>query len=163
VKGWNVNFFVNVYNNRYEGVYFNSYTGKNDPIDLNYTSATVNVSNTLSFKKGWSGEISGWYRAKTIEQLSISDPMYFMNLGVQKIVMKGKGTWRLNIRDPFHWQRYSGRTVYSDIDVQVRNRWDNRNVTATFSYRFGKTTVAQARRRTSGATEEQNRVGGGQP
>lgn len=162
VKGWNVNFFVNVYNNRYEGVYFNSYTGKNDPIDLNYTSATVNVSNTLSFKKGWSGEVSGWYRAKTIEQLSISDPMYFMNLGVQKIVMKGKGTWRLNIRDPFHWQQYRGRTVYSDIDVQVYNKWDNRNVTATFSYRFGKTTVAQARRRTTGATEEQNRVGGQQ-
>jgi len=159
VKNWNVNLFVNVYNNRYQGVYFNSYTGKNDPIDLNYTSATVNISNTFNFKKGWSGEVSGFYRAKTIEQLSISDPMYFMNLGAQKIVMKGKGTWRLNVRDPFHWQQYNGHTVYSDIDVRVHNKWDNRSVTLTFSYRFGKSTVAQARRRNTGATEEQNRVG----
>ena len=159
MKNWNVNLFVNVFNNRYQGNYFNSFTGNNDPIDINYTSATVNVSNTFSFKKGWSGEISGFYRGKTIEQLTIAEPMYFLNLAVQKTVMKGKGTWRLNIRDPFHWQQFKGRTVYSDIDVQIHNKWDNRNITATFSYRFGKTSVAQARRRTTGATEEQNRAG----
>ena len=159
VKNWNVNLFVNVFNNRYQGVYFNSFTGNNDPIDLNYTSATVNVSNTFSFKKGWSGEVSGFYRGKTIEQLTIAEPMYFLNLGAQKLVIKGKGTLRLNIRDPFHWQQFKGRTVYSDIDVRIHNRWDNRNITATFSYRFGKTSVAQARKRNSGATEEQNRAG----
>jgi iron complex outermembrane receptor protein len=162
VKNWNVNLFVNVFNNRYEGVYFNSFTGKNDPIDISYTSALVNVSNTFSFKKGWSGEVSGFYRGKTIEQLTIADPMYFMNLGVQKTVIKGKGTVRLNIRDPFHWQQFKGRTLYSDIDVKIFNRWDNRNITATFSYRFGKTSIAQARKRNNGASEEQNRAGGGQ-
>ncbi|OQP53326.1 hypothetical protein A4D02_21755 [Niastella koreensis] len=160
VKGWNVNLFVNVFNNRYTGVYYNSYTGKNDPIDIGYTSALVNVSNSFSFKKGWSAELTGWYRGKTIEQLTIADPMYFMSLGGQKLVMKGKGTVRLNIRDPFHWQQFTGRTLYSDIDVKIHNRWDNRNVTATFSYRFGKSSVAQARRRTSGVTDEQNRAGG---
>ncbi|MBO9201667.1 MULTISPECIES: outer membrane beta-barrel family protein [Niastella] len=160
LKGWNVNLFVNVFNNRYEGIYYNSYTGNNDPIDLSYTSASVNVSNNFSFKKGWSAEVSGWYRGKTIEQLTIAEPMYFMNLAGQKLVMKGKGTVRLNIRDPFHWQVYKGNTQYSDIDVKIYNRWDNRNVTVTFSYRFGKTSIAQARRRSSGVTDEQNRAGG---
>jgi outer membrane receptor protein involved in Fe transport len=160
LKGWNANLFVNVFNNQYSGIYYNSYTGTNDPIDISYTSALVNVSNTFSFKKGWSGEVSGWYRGKTIEQLTIAEPMYFMSLGAQKIVMKGKGTARLNIRDPFHWQQFRGRTLYSDIDVQIHNKWDNRNITATISYRFGKTSVAQARRRSSGVTEEQNRAGG---
>ncbi|HEY8896993.1 MAG TPA: TonB-dependent receptor [Niastella sp.] len=162
VKNWNVNLFVNVFNNRYEGVYYNSFTGKNDPIDISYTSALLNVSNTFSFKKGWSGEVSGFYRGKNIEQLTVADPMYFMNLGVQKTVIKGKGTVRLNIRDPFHWQQFKGRTLYSDIDVKIHNRWDNRNVTATFSYRFGKTSIAQARKRNNGASEEQNRAGGSQ-
>jgi iron complex outermembrane recepter protein len=160
VKGWSVNLFVNVFNNRYTGIYYNSYTGKNDPIDIGYTSALVNVSNNFSFKKGWSAELTGWYRGKTIEQLTVADPMYFMSLGGQKLVMKGKGTVRLNVRDPFHWQQFKGRTLYSDIDVKIYNRWDNRNITATFSYRFGKSSVAQARRRTSGVTEEQNRAGG---
>jgi len=122
----------------------------------------VNVSNTLTFTKGWSAELSGFYRGKGIDQLSISDPMYFMSLGGQKTVLKGKGTLRLNIRDPFHWQQYRGRTQYSDIDLRVRNKWDNRSATVTFSYRFGKTGVAQARRRKSGADDEQNRAGGQQ-
>jgi hypothetical protein len=52
--------------------------------------------------------------------------------------------------------------MYSDIDVKIHNKWDNRSLTVTFSYRFGKTSVAQARRRTSGVTEEQNRAGGNQ-
>jgi hypothetical protein len=97
-----VNLFVNVFNNRDQGVYYNSFIGNNDPIDLNYTSVLVNVSNTFSFKKGWSGEVSGFYRGKTIEQLTFTDPTYFLNVGVQKLVIKGKGTLRLNIRDPFH-------------------------------------------------------------
>ena len=161
-KWWNVNAFANVYNNKYTGFYYNSYTGNNDPLDISYTSFMVNVSNTFTFTKGWTAEISGFYRGKGVEQLSISDPMYFMSLGGQKTVLKGKGTVRLNIRDPFHWQVYRGKTVYSDIDLRVYNKWDNRSATITFSYRFGKSGVAQARRRKSGADDEQNRAGGGQ-
>lgn len=161
-KWWNSNIFLNVFNNRFTGNYFNSFTGKNDPIDLDYTSFMINVTNTFTFKKGWSAEVSGFYRAKGVEQLNISQPMYFLNLGAQKQVLKGKGTLRMNLRDPFHWQQFRGSTRYSDIDMRVYNRWDNRNITVTFSYRFGKNTVAQARRRSTGANEEQNRVGGAQ-
>lgn len=156
---WNVNAFVNVFNNRYTGSYYNSFTGKNDPLNVSYTSFMINVSNSFTFKKGWSAELSGFYRAKGVDQLSIGEPMYFMGMGVQKTVLKGSGTVRMNVRDPFHWQVYRGSTVYSDIDVQVYNKWDNRSLTLTFSYRFGKSTVPQARRRNSGASEEQNRVG----
>ncbi|MDX2046215.1 MAG: TonB-dependent receptor [Chitinophagaceae bacterium] len=161
-KWWKMNIFTNVYNNKFKGVYYNSFTGNNDPIDISFTAFMVNISNTFTFPKGWTGEISGWYRSKAVEQLSIANPMYFMNLGGQKNIMKGKATLRLNIRDPFHWQRYSGYTQYSDIDVRIKNRWDNRNVTFTFTYRFGKNTIAPSRRRNTGVSEEQNRAGGGQ-
>jgi len=161
-KWWNVNAFGNVFNNKYTGTYFNSLSGKNDPLDISYTSFMINVSNTFTFKKGWTAEISGFYRGKGVEQLSISDPMYFMSLGGQKTILKGKGTVRLNIRDPFHWQVYRGKTTYSDIDLRVYNKWDNRSATITFSYRFGKSNVPQARRRKSATDDEQSRAGGGQ-
>ena len=131
-KWWNGNAFVNVFNNKYTGFYYNSFTGNNDPLDISYTSFMVNVSNTFSFKKGWTAELSGFYRGKGVDQLSISDPMYFMTLGGQKTVLKGKGTVRLNIRDPFHWQVYRGKTVYSDIDMKIYNKWDNRSATIHF-------------------------------
>ncbi|MFT3934313.1 MAG: TonB-dependent receptor [Chitinophagaceae bacterium] len=161
-KWWSVNLYANVFNNKYTGSYYNSFTGKNDALDVSYTGFMVNASNTFTFKKGWTAELSGFYRGKSVEQLSISDPMYFMSLGGQKTIMKGKGTLRLNIRDPFHWQVYRGSTKYSDIDMKIYNKWDNRSATITFSYRFGKTGVAQARRRNSGTNDEQNRAGGGQ-
>lgn len=157
-KWWNLNVFFNLYNNQFTGTYYNSFTGKNDPINLNYNSYMVNVTNIFTFQKGWTGEVSGFYRARGLDQLGISEPMYFLNLGAQKQVLKGKGTLRMNLRDPFHWQRFKGSTRYSDIDVRVASTWDNRSLTLTFSYRFGKNTVAQARKRNS-SVEEQNRVG----
>lgn len=161
-KWWSANIFTNVFNNQFTGTYYNSFTGKNDPIDLQYTSFMVNITNTFNFKKGFSAELGGFYRGRSIEQLSIAKPMYVMFLGVQKQVLKGNGTLRANLRDPFHWQQFRGETRYSDIDMRIQNRWDNRNLTISFSYRFGKNSVAQARRRSNATNEEQNRAGGGQ-
>ena len=140
-------------------MHYNPIKQQNDQIDVQYTSYLVNITNNFTFPKGWSAELSGFYRAKGVEGLSIADEMYFMSIGGQKNIMQGKGTLRMNIRDPFHWQRFAGTTKYSNIDVRVRNTWNNRSLTLTFSYRFGKSTVAQARRRTSGANDEESRAG----
>ncbi|MES1216000.1 MAG: TonB-dependent receptor, partial [Bacteroidota bacterium] len=155
-KWWNTNFFTNIYNNHYTGVY------NADPIDISYTSFMVNITNTFTIKKGFNLELSGFYRAKGVDQLTINEPMYQMSLGGQKTIMKGKATVRLNIRDPFAWQQYRGVTQYSTIDVRIRNRFDARMVTGSFTYRFGKNTQQQQRRRNSATEDEQNRVGGGQ-
>jgi hypothetical protein len=90
------------------------------------------------------------------------EPIYQMTLAVQKQVLKTKGTLRLNLRDPFAWQQFRGYTRLEGIDVTFRNRPDIRQLTATFTYRFGKTTQqSPPRRRTSGSQDEQNRVGSG--
>ena len=158
-KWWNSNLFINLFNNHFTGLYYNSSKHENDVIDIEYTSYMLNLTNTFTFKKGWSGELSGWYRGKAIEQLSVASEMYFMTFGVQKNLIKGKGTFRFNFRDPFHWQRYAAYTKYSNIDVRVNNRWANRNINVSFAYRFGKSTVQQARRRSTGTNEEESRAG----
>ncbi|MBC7826247.1 MAG: TonB-dependent receptor [Chitinophagaceae bacterium] len=158
-KWWSSNIYFNLYNNHFTGIHFNPIKQQNDQIDVEYTSYMINVSNNFNFQKGWSGEISGFYRAKGVDGLSISDEMYFLTLGAQKTIMQGKGTLRMNFRDPFHWQKWGGTTRYSNIDVRVTNIWNNRALSVSFSYRFGKTTVAQARRRTSGANDEESRAG----
>jgi hypothetical protein len=65
----------------------------------------------------------------------------------------------MNFRDPFHWQKFSGHTQYSYVNVDIKNKWNNRALNVSFTYRFGKSTVQQARRRTTGATEEDSRAG----
>jgi outer membrane receptor protein involved in Fe transport len=155
-KWWSVNLFTNIYNNNYD--FF--VDGKR--LEVAFTSFMVNMTQSFTFKKGFTAEISGFYRAKGVDQLTVNDPMYVISFGAQKQIMKGKGTLRLNLRDPFWIQKYGGVTQYETIDTRIRNRWDNRQITTTFTYRFGKTTQQnQPRRRNSASQEEQNRVGQG--
>jgi outer membrane receptor protein involved in Fe transport len=158
-KWWNLNLFTNVYRNHYKGTY--SLGVRDTAIDLAYTSFNANMTSTFTIRQGFSVEVSGFYRAKGVDQLNINEPMYQMSLAGQKNIMKGKGTVRLNIRDPFAWQRYRGYTQYGNVDVRIYNRFDARNITATFTYRFGKISQQnQPRRRSSSTQDEQNRVGG---
>jgi len=156
-KWWNTNLFTNVYNNHYKGIY------NADPIDVSYTSFMVNVSNTFTIKKGFTMELSGFYRAKGINELNILQPVYQMSIAGQKNIMKGKATVRVNVRDPFAWQQFEGVTDFNGIYVKFHSRFDTRQVTATFTYRFGKNNqqVPPPRRRNSATQDEQNRVGGG--
>ena len=156
-KWWNSNIFINVYNNHYEGVY------ENKPLDLSFTSFMINMTQTFTIKPGFTTEITGFYRARGVQQLNVDEPMYLLSFGAQKQVLKGKGTLRLNLRDPFWMQRYKGKTQYDIVDSRVANKWDNRQVTATFTYRFGKTGPQNQppRRRNNSSLEEQNRVGQG--
>lgn len=155
---WTLNFFSNIFNNHYKGVY------NADPIDISYTSFMINATNSfvLSKAKGFTGEVSGFYRHKNVDQLAVMEPIYFMGIALQKQIMKGKGTLRFNLRDPFAWQQFKATVKYSDINVASFARPDIRQATFTFTYRFGQNTPGQQpRRRNSGSQDEQNRVGGG--
>jgi len=57
-----------------------------------------------------------------------------------------------------------GWREYGNIYAKIQNRFDARQLTGTFTYRFGKNSqqVPQPRRRNSATQDEQNRVGGGQ-
>ena len=155
-KWWNLNVFSTIFNNHYKGIY------NTKPIDVQTTSFMANMTNTFTLSKGLTAEVSGFYRHRGIDDLAMLEPIYQMSFGAQKQVIKGKGTVRLNVRDPFQWQRYKGTTKFEGIDMTFNSRPDFRAVTATFTYRFGKSTPQnQPRRRTSGSQEEQSRVGQG--
>ncbi len=155
-KWWNANLFTNVFNNHYKGVY------DTFAIDLGFTSFLVNVTNTFTFGKGFTAELTAFYRHKAINNLSRMEPIYQIGVGLQKQVMKGKGTVRLNVRDPFAWQKFEGLNKYGLIDGNFLVRPDIRQVTATFTFRFGKNgQQSQPRRRSSSSQDEQNRVGQG--
>jgi iron complex outermembrane receptor protein len=154
-KWWNTNFFTNIYNNHYKGIY------NTQPLDMSYTSFMVNITNTFTIKQGFSLELSGFYRGKGVDQLTINQPIYQMSIGGQKNIFKNKATVRLNIRDPFAWQEYRGVTEYGNIYAKIHSKFDVRQVTANFTYRFGKNTQQPPQRRRNNATQdEQNRVGG---
>ena len=164
-KWWNSTAFVNVFRNHYAGTFISMETGQPEVVslDLAYTSFTLNFTNNFNLTKGWTGELSAWYRHKGLHDLTVSQPMSQLSFGLAKNnLFKGKGSLRLNARDPFNWQKFEGQVRYNNIDEKIENRWDNRSYGATFTYRFGKQANQQARRRNAASQDEQNRVGAGQ-
>ncbi len=151
-KFWSTNIYTNVSHD--------SYTGEisGGILNVENTMFMGNMSNQFKFNKGWSAELSGFYRSRGIEGQIVIDPMWRMDAGLQKLILKKKGNLKLSIRDIFASQNFSGRVKYQDIDVDIKNMRDSRAVSFTFSYRFGKTMQNQQRRKTGGASEEQNRV-----
>jgi len=154
-KWWNTNIYLNVFNNHYMGLY------QADPLDIQFTSLMANMTNSFSFNKGWSAEISGWYRSKTTEGLLVANEMWAVNSAITKQILKKKGTIKAGIRDIFWTQQFSGYAKYSDVDVNISTKRDSRQFNITFSYRFGKKNIPPARRKTGGASDEQDRVNTG--
>jgi iron complex outermembrane recepter protein len=161
-KWWNMNIYTNVFNNHYTGIYQDGV--KNDPIDIQFTTFTGNMTNSFTIgKKGWAAEVSGWYRSKGAEGLLVANDMGAVNTAISKQLFKKQATLKVGVRDVFFTQQFSGYAKYSDVDVNIYSKRDSRQLTASFSYRFGKKNIAPERRRRTGSTDEQNRVntGGG--
>lgn len=120
----------------------------------------ININNQFKFTKGWSAEVSGFYRTKGIEgQISIS-PLGQVNAGVQKEVLNKKGTVKLNIGDAFYTMIQNGKVDILNTDASFHQYSDSRIVSLNFTFRFGKLMKGTQKRKTGGAGDEQNRVKG---
>ncbi len=117
-----------------------------------------NLNNQFKFNKGWSAELSGWYRSKGVEGQLMLDAMGACNVGIGKQVLKNKGTLKLNVRDIFYTQVAKGDINFKSTEAKFRNYRDSRVVNITFSYRFGKPMNGGNGPRRKSSSEEQNRV-----
>ncbi len=151
-KFWSTNLYTNVNYNAFSGVL----DGGN--LEINATTFMANMNNQIKFNNGWSAELSGFYRSKGIEGELVINPMWRLDVGIQKMVLKKKGSVKFGVRDIFNTQIFSGNINYQDIDAYIKNYRDSRTFSLTFSYRFGKPIKNQQHRRTGGASEEQSRV-----
>lgn len=152
-KWWTTSLYGNVYNNFYKGLVNNAV------LSTDITSFMINMNQQFKFAKTWGTEVSGFYQSKMLAtSMFLIKPMYVVSFGVSKQILKTKGSLKLSIIDPFRIQKSDVTINHSNIDMLVTNRWDNRRVGLTFTYRFSKGQAVQQRRRTSGAQDEQNRV-----
>ncbi len=155
-KWWSSNIYFNLSNNHFEGIVNNNF------ISLDATMYMINSSQQFKFAKTWNAEISGFYRSGGVEGVILFKPMGMVSMGIGKQVFKNKGNVKLNVRDVFFTQRFSATSKYGNVDAAFQNQNDSRVVNLSFSYRFSKGKVnGGPKRRTGGAGDEQNRVGGG--
>ncbi len=156
VRNWwtmqnNFTVFYNKYNSPYLGSQYN----------VDVVAWNAYVSNNFVLGKGFSAELAGWYNSAGLYGFFKSLPQGAFSVGLQKQVMQKKGTLKLNVNDPFWWNRFRGSTNYGDINFKIKSNWESRVARVTFTYKFGNQNVKAARQRSTGTEAERNRAGGG--
>jgi hypothetical protein len=151
-KWWSTNSYVETGNRRYRGSLYNK------QMDTSAFYLTVNISNQLQLGKGWAAELGGFYRSGLlVGQVSLAE-IWMINAGIQKKVLKNKGTIRLAVRDLFYSGIRNGEIHFLDRALaDFRNRPDSRTLSLSLSLQFGS--GKQHQTRSSGSAEEEiNRV-----
>lgn len=144
-------------------IYHAQYVGNiaNTPLDKGGFTFDLNTTNSFILPKDFSAELSLFYQARQVYAYMTVNPVWMLNLGLQKNFFDKKLTVRLNAQDIF-WKGYpSATSVYNNYKEDFIAERDTRQVSIGLTYRFGKKTVAPVRRRTGGAEEEKNRAGNG--
>lgn len=132
------------------------YTENLDTSGLYYA---MNVTNTLSFNKGWSFELRGEYRSDVVYSQLLIKSFGIVNFGVNKKILKDVGNIRILVSDLFYTRRADG--VINNLrntQADWNSRLDTRSVTVAFSYRFGKAVSQKSKPTGSGSESEQQRV-----
>lgn len=152
-KWWSGNLYANFFNNEFEGII------NGDNVKIGATTAQFNASNQFKFGKTWGAELSGFYRTAGLDGVFKIKGFGMMNLGLNKQVLKGKGSVKLAVRDILYSMKINGEVKYSNIDAAFQQVMDSRVATVGFTYRFSKGKVNGQKRKTGGASDEQKRVG----
>ena len=117
------------------------------------TNHQFRLSNTIS------AELTGFFPGRQTFGQNKSDAIYNISCGLQKKVLKGQGTVRLNANDIFHSLNVNSQTIgILNTNAFSTRSTDSRWMGVSFSYRFGKTANARKHNDNSSAEEEKART-----
>jgi hypothetical protein len=154
VKGWHVNASLIVFHLINKGM------ANEQAVRNGITSGELELNNQFRLSKSWSAELSGLYATSHLSGQTKTDPFWHMNAGLQKMILKEKGTLRVTANDIFHTLiRRDHITATAQLLAWRQVTTDTRRIGIAFSYRFGKDTNNRRRNHnTGGAAEEQGRL-----
>lgn len=154
-----VNSRWNMINNA--NLYYNHFNGSLGATTLNNGKPAFDyrMNNTFTLGKGWVTELNGNFTTGGQYGFMVQDPLWGIAVGVQKSMLKNKGTLRLNVTDIFWTNLPKAVITYTNYIEKWHAKRETRVATLSFTYRFGKNTVQAARRRTTASEEERQRAG----
>ncbi len=143
-------------------VYYNKYSSQlqGGQLQNNFTSWDLNVTNSFILgNKGWTAELSAFYQSRMAWGQFIIRNLAQVSAGIQKVSKNKKSVYKISVADIFSTNHIAVIVKYQNQDWFTDRTWDSQFVTLSYSYRFGKNTVAKARQRTSGMEDEKRRAG----
>ncbi|MDO7851888.1 outer membrane beta-barrel family protein [Hymenobacter sp. CA1UV-4] len=129
-------------------------------LDRSQPACLLTASNTFSLPHGWSGELNGTFQSGEIWGFERGQPRGQLLVGLQRSFWAKQGTLRLSVADALYTATIRSSSTYDSFTESFRLRQDTRVATAAFTYRFGNSKVAAARKRAAGAEDELRRANG---
>ena len=150
---WSSNNNINAYYNKYAGDLANT--------QLNAAKFAFDVNSNNSFKisKTVTAELNAVYTSNNVYGYLFVNHVFDLSAGIQKTILRGKGTLKLNGTDLLRTNYLLGATNIGNYSEHFKRYNDSRTATLAFVYRFGSNKVAPAKRRAGGAEEEKKRAG----
>jgi len=120
---------------------------------------SVMMDNTFTLPKNYSLTTYAYYDSPSVSGLFRSLGSYQLNIGAKKIFWKKNATLALKVNDIFNTSAFRANLEYNNIKTYWKNEWESRRVNLSFTYKFGNMKIKTARTRSTGTSEEENRVG----
>ncbi len=128
-------------------------------VDLQAWTYNIFQQHTFDLYKGLKGEVSGFYSGPGIwGGVFIFRPLWSLNLGLQKRLLKDKLNARLSVQDIFYTSGWRGFSNFNGLYSSGSGNWDSRQVSLSLSYSFGNQGL-QVRKRKTGIEEASKRIG----
>ena len=152
-KHWNMVNNANIYFEKFHGDFSGTQLNSGKP------AADIRTNNTFTFKKGWTAELNASLNTGGQYGFMVLDPQWSLSTGVQKTILKNKGTLRFNISDIFWTNLPKAVITYNNYIEKWRAYRESRVANLAFTYRFGNNKVQAARKRATASEEERQRAG----
>lgn len=141
----------------YRNMYASPLQGGN--LQQSFNSWDMNMNNVFTLgDKGWSAELNAFYQSKMVWGLFYIKSLAQVTAGVQKVSKNKNSVFKFSVSDIFRTNHIAVIVQYQNQDFVTERNWDSRVATVSYTYRFGKNTVAKVRQRTSGVEDEKRRA-----
>jgi hypothetical protein len=131
-----------------------------EKLDISLKNLSINTINNFRIMKGFTCELSGFYRSASLWGISRSKALKTVSVGLQKKSKNEKDTFSLNLSDVFKTAIYSFSANVPELNIHNLGRLDfePRVLRFTYAHNFGSKKVKAARARQTGSEEERQRV-----
>ena len=156
-KKW-YSFFVNL-NTFYSHFQSKEFGAGDRNVNIDVYSVSFFMQNSFKLGKGYTAELSGFYNSPSIWQGAFkSSSIYNIDGGVQKTILKGKGTVKLACSDMFNLLKFSGTSNFTGQTSVFHGKPESRQLKISANIRFGSTQIKASRQRKSAIEDENNRT-----
>jgi hypothetical protein len=130
----------------------------NASLRIEQKSFRINSSQSFTFPKDYTLELSGFYQTAGMFGTSRLGAFGMLNAGVQKNI--GKGKLRFGIDDIFNSYKFetSVRVPQQNLDADANYKFTQRTYKLTYLRSFGNDKLREKRSRTTASEEERQRV-----